>query len=284
MNSTTLLGLVTAFESRISKLSGIPDDMFTTRMGVNLDAPVNRGAFLEYLFFLSTLGAVLSRTEVNAALNAAGFNRLTGSESRTFSEAIHTGRLQTGRPEVELRSVLPRPVDSPVYQLEKQIDELSTQVSELISSGGVGAESRFEKLQELVESMVSSKGELSAPISMPAPEDMAVKLVSSSSLDRLDEYHGDQTLFQTLFGVFAGAGLGLLIGIVTAPQPSITAWSGLTLGVFVTASAVFLVQALRIRGRASKVRAAALGGKARRAKRHDVAESELTDEHVPDEG
>ena len=232
--------------------------------------------------FLSRHGAILQPGEVVQALELADFAPLSSAEARRFVDADQEWRrTQDGHPQVQLRSVIPRPADSVVYQLEKQLDELSTQVSELIESG---APPQLEKLKELVEIIASSKGELSAPISFPAPEDMEVKLVSSSSLDRLDEYHGDQTLFQTLFGVFAGAGLGLLIGIVTAPKPSITAWSGLTLGVFVTASGVFLVQALRIRGRASKVRAAALGGKARRVKRHDVAESEPTEEHVPDEG
>ncbi len=56
---------------------------------------------------------------------------------------------------------------------------------------------------------------LTARVSLPAPEDMEVRLVVSDTLDRLDEYHGDESLWTGLCTLFLGLIGGVLVNLAT---------------------------------------------------------------------
>jgi len=56
---------------------------------------------------------------------------------------------------------------------------------------------------------------LTARVRLPAPEDMEVRLVVSDTLDRLDEYHGDESLWTGLCTLFLGLIGGVLVNLAT---------------------------------------------------------------------
>lgn len=58
--------------------------------------------------------------------------------------------------------------------------------------------------------------ESSAPIQMPSREDLTVRLVSISQLQRLDELRNDSSLFQSILFTIVGVLLGLPITIYTS--------------------------------------------------------------------
>ena len=68
-------------------------------------------------------------------------------------------------------------------------------------------------LQTIVMDQSGSK--LTANVILPAPEDMQVRLVSASALERLDEYRGNENKWFAWMGIFIGSTLGLLINVVT---------------------------------------------------------------------
>jgi len=94
------------------------------------------------------------------------------------------------------------------------------------------------------------RDELTAPVRIPAREDMEVTLMPTTVLDRLEEYRGEQSTWFSIFGVFVGVIGGVFVNVAT----------GGTLG----ASAVVLLLAFL-------VMATAAGWFARQAKRRGDA-------------
>jgi flagellar hook-basal body complex protein FliE len=72
----------------------------------------------------------------------------------------------------------------------------------------------FDKISQLQK---ASQG-MTAQVILPPIEDMQVHLVTSNSLDRLEEYRNDQATWFALAGLFGGSILGILINWVTGGQ------------------------------------------------------------------
>ncbi|MEJ0011274.1 MAG: hypothetical protein WDM94_01345 [Bauldia sp.] len=60
-----------------------------------------------------------------------------------------------------------------------------------------------------------------APIQLPSKEELTVRLVNISLLQRLDELRGDVTLLQTIFWTIAGGLLGLITTLFGSVQSTI---------------------------------------------------------------
>jgi hypothetical protein len=147
----------------------------------------------------------------------------------------------------------------------RQIAHLSDQVSKLASqveSGSKIDSATIEELKDRIDQVASAGEKLMAPIRLPAPEDMEVRLVSAGALDRLDEYHNDDTFYLTLFGLFAGGAIGIVVNTVTQPSTgspipqSLLYW--ITLALLILVSGIFFAQSRKTRQRAQRIKNATL--------------------------
>lgn len=86
--------------------------------------------------------------------------------------------------------------------------------------------------------------ELSAPVRMPDRENLTIFLVPQDDIYRLEEYRADEKKWESVFWVFTGAALGLVINWATGDITSLTA-SSVILLVILVAVAVFTLFASR---------------------------------------
>lgn len=116
----------------------------------------------------------------------------------------------------------------------------------------------YDSLKARLDSVEVTRQRMLAPVQMPSEEAMTVPLVPATAFDRLEEYHDDDALFLALFGIAAGAALGLFGSYVTLPAgtapPNRAFW--MLVGTLVVISLVFGFQSYQTRKRAERVRSA----------------------------
>ncbi len=65
---------------------------------------------------------------------------------------------------------------------------------------------------------------LTAPVSIPPPEEMEVTLVPADRLQRLEEYRGEENFWFSFLGIVIGSILGIVINVATGGEMKIDAW------------------------------------------------------------
>lgn len=114
----------------------------------------------------------------------------------------------------------------PVRELEVQVKDIQSAIESLASKienqSSTESEEQsltiVEEVQSLKQQLAqlqSTSREITAPVSLPKPQDMEVKLVAITSLERLEEYRADENEWRSWFGVFVGAIIAVFINIFT---------------------------------------------------------------------
>jgi hypothetical protein len=149
--------------------------------------------------------------------------------------------------------------DRATTELRRQIDKLSQQLEDLRRQPKPDAElrNRVEELQSSLNAVREAGQQVTAPVYMPAPEDMAVRLVSAGSLDSLEEYQNDWGVCLALFGVFAGLTGGLALAPVVSPSTNLSKGYWLLLACLIVVTLIFggwgWVVRRRVRGLQSRM-------------------------------
>lgn len=81
---------------------------------------------------------------------------------------------------------------------------------------------------------------------------MTVTLVPLDFVERLEEYRGEMRLWHTVWTVFAGAVLGMLVNSVTGGHMTTAAW--VLIAVFLIMAALAFASALRYKRRGDQLR------------------------------
>ena len=124
--------------------------------------------------------------------------------------------------------------DNQIVMLREQLDHTKQSVDEISAKLnkepakqiGENSEiiSEIHKLQEILQQVQIPSQSITAPVILPPPEDMEVRLVSSTSLERLEEYRSEVNKWYTIVGIFLGAILGIFINSVTGGNMTSQAW------------------------------------------------------------
>jgi hypothetical protein len=149
--------------------------------------------------------------------------------------------------------------DVGVLELNKEIETLASKL-ELLQKQVVTNE-QLPQLRDQILEVVNIAGrvqeagkELKAPILIPALDDLAVPLVPSDWVYRLEEYRSDETIAFILVGLFGGAILGILGNWATNPQFEITRISFILMLLFFLLGVFACRWAFVIRARAAIVK------------------------------
>jgi transcriptional regulator with XRE-family HTH domain len=112
-------------------------------------------------------------------------------------------------------------------QTQHAIDEISSKLdktppNQTKEKGEIISE--IHKLKESLADVRISSQSITAPVILPPPEDMEVRLVSSTSLQRLEEYRSEENKWYAVMGIFLGAVLGIFINVTTGGSMTSVAW------------------------------------------------------------
>jgi hypothetical protein len=132
-------------------------------------------------------------------------------------------------------------------QLEDKIKTLQDAPTDAVSKRD------FDQLLASIQKAQESSADLKAPIVLPPMEDMHVRLVTSTSLDRLEEHRADESKAYLLVGAFGGSILGILSNWATSENFTITKPSILLMGLLMVLCLMAVGWAMTVRSRAKAV-------------------------------
>jgi hypothetical protein len=129
-----------------------------------------------------------------------------------------------------------------------------------MTAGGYVPE--FEDLIESLKSIQRQSNtkspivQVTAPVELPTPDQMKVKLVPSHLLSQLEETRADESYWSSVGWAFLGAALGVIVNWITSNQFTITRPSLIVILVFIICSALAFVATRRYSGRSKAIRTA----------------------------
>ncbi|MCB0172492.1 MAG: hypothetical protein KDJ97_18250 [Anaerolineae bacterium] len=143
-----------------------------------------------------------------------------------------------------------REVNDEIVALKTQIEQLK---EEQVSDRALP---QFEEIIQKLEEITTKEQEreLNARIVLPPREDMSVKLVPSHSLERLEEYRGDESIAFLLIGLFGGAIMGVLINWITDEDFVITRQSIVFVSFFLFLTVLCGWWAFQLKKRSGRIR------------------------------
>lgn len=132
-------------------------------------------------------------------------------------------------------------------RIESLFEQLSTQVTNENAK-------RYTELLESVRQQQELMSNVYAPIEMPTPEQMKVKLVPSHLLNRMEETRSDETHWHSVAWAFVGAILGVIVNWATSSQIEITRPAIVVIATFAVVSILSFIAAKRYSDRAKDIR------------------------------
>jgi hypothetical protein len=130
-----------------------------------------------------------------------------------------------------------------------------TQISP-INPSQIPAKSDFDSIADPLigyAQEIAGNREPYAPVKFPTPNDMTVRLVDITQLQRLDELREDASLMQTIFWTIIGALVGVLTNIFTSNQ-NVDTKSWILILLLAGVAAIFGFLTLRATKRSEKLR------------------------------
>lgn len=126
-----------------------------------------------------------------------------------------------------------------VRELNIQIQDLKDSISSLSehvlknNNGGNSAKqspqsetllSQVQDLQSAIAELQTTSKEITAPVALPTKQQLEVRLIPTTSFERLEEYREDENKWFTWSGLFLGAVIGILVNLITGGQATISTW------------------------------------------------------------
>lgn len=84
--------------------------------------------------------------------------------------------------------------------------------------------SQVQDLQAAITELQATSKEITAPVALPSKQQLEVRLIPTTSFERLEEYRAEENRWFTWAGIFLGAVIGLFINLVTGGKATITTW------------------------------------------------------------
>lgn len=138
---------------------------------------------------------------------------------------------------------------SDLANLQKKIDDIQT-----APANNPQLEQQIQSLSQLVHQALESSERLKVSVTLPPEKDMTVRLVTTHSIERLEEYKADENIAYLLIGLFGGSSLGIIGNWATSDDFATTKVSILLLLLMLALAIGSILWVYRIERRAAKVR------------------------------
>lgn len=120
-------------------------------------------------------------------------------------------------------------LEDPIINLQTTVDTLQKIVAETQTKDNskmmASIREELAILTSNITKLETEAKELTAPVRFPKPSAMEITLVPTTMLERLEEYRHESNKWDTVFGIFIGAVLGLLSNLVTGGKMAFETWA-----------------------------------------------------------
>jgi hypothetical protein len=139
--------------------------------------------------------------------------------------------------------------------LHDTLNELTAGVHTL-NAGHVASAEQIRKIEDALQAVHVAGARMTAPVVLPAENDIAVRLVPATLLETLAEHYSDENRQWAWFGVIAGGLIGMLCGLVLVPTETGVPQSAWVLIAAMVLMSVYVLRELkRVQERIARVRA-----------------------------
>ncbi len=83
---------------------------------------------------------------------------------------------------------------------------------------------QVQDLQTSISELQATSKEITAPVALPTKQQLEVRLIPTTSFERLEEYRAEENKWFTWSGVFFGAVIGIFVNLVTGGEATISTW------------------------------------------------------------
>jgi transcriptional regulator with XRE-family HTH domain len=139
---------------------------------------------------------------------------------------------------VQIKDIL-----STVESLSRRIDNQDNNTL----GGELSAKEEVKALKQEIAQLQATSKRIMAPVSVPDPEEMEVKLIPSTYIERIEEYRSEESNWFSWFGVFLGSIIGVFVNVVTGGQMSPEAWVLIVIFAIMTSLCFWFGRAARTR-------------------------------------
>jgi hypothetical protein len=114
-------------------------------------------------------------------------------------------------------------------EINKRVDELQSSLNALTKSLNKpdqqdALRQQILMMQEQLAQLQTASKDLTARVVLPPSEELEIRLLTTNSLDRLEEYRSNQNIWAGGIGLFGGAVMGIMVNFVTGAEVEKTAW------------------------------------------------------------
>lgn len=125
-------------------------------------------------------------------------------------------------------------------EINRRVDELQTSLNALTKNLNKPNQQddlaqQIRLIQEQFSELQSASKDLTARVVLPPSEELEIRLLTTNSLDRLEEYRSNQNIWAAGVGLFGGAVMGIMVNFVTGAEVEKTAWVLVVAFILVTA-------------------------------------------------
>lgn len=137
-----------------------------------------------------------------------------------------------------VKSWYSQPTSNTYRELNIQIQDLKDAISSLSdnferndssnitksSTNSEGLIAQVQDLQAAISELQATSKEITAPVALPTKQQLEVRLIPTTSFERLEEYRSEENKWFTWAGIFVGAILGLCINLITGGEATISTY------------------------------------------------------------
>jgi len=168
----------------------------------------------------------LSADEARSLQEQAGYS--PSQETRPVRSSIFSRAVEAGNSLLLVKRDPVRELDIRFLDIQNAVEDLSTQVEKMWTGEPSDHPSvlagEIERLKENLAQLQATHQEITAPVTLPSREDMAVTLVSSTSLEHLEEYRSETNRWSSWASLLIGSIIGIAVNVATGGEMKREAW------------------------------------------------------------
>lgn len=165
----------------------------------------------------------LNEGQTNELLTSADFTPITKDIEIEATNVYNVYGLSSNPSYRELNIQIQDIRDS-IASLGEHLEKSDTQNSSQNNPSSQELRSQIRDLQTSISELQATSQEITAPVALPSKQQLEVRLIPTTSFERLEEYRAEENKWFTWAGVFLGAVIGVFINLITGGEATVTTW------------------------------------------------------------